>query len=91
MGSLLIGATCFKDTMINYILTKYYYYKYLWTIKKSTGSLNAIKAIENSNNPHKFLKEQKNAEIELNRARTVKNPLLSDLSIGQVISLKKDH
>lgn len=72
--------------MINYILTKYYYYKYLWTIKKSTGSLNAIKAIENSNNPHQFLKEQKMAEIELNRARRdPSNPL------GRLFSIKGDN
>lgn len=46
--------------MITYILTKYYYYKYLWTIKKSVGSLKAIAKIELNNS---FLKEHKEAEL----------------------------
>lgn len=37
--------------MINTILKKYYYYKYLWTIKKSTASVSAILDIEYTKHP----------------------------------------
>lgn len=69
--------------MINYILTKYYYYKYLWTIKKSIGSLSAIKQIESG--PHPLIKDHKFAEVEVARART------GSQTKTQILSIIKDH
>lgn len=69
--------------MINYILTKYYYYKYLWTIKKSIGSLTAIAKIESG--PHNLIKEHKTAEVEAQRIRTGKPSTLA-----AVTSIKGD-
>ena len=65
--------------MINYIITKYYYLKYLWTIKKSIGSLNAIAQIEAG--PHNLIKAHKLAKIEAQRIRTGKPTNLATVSV----------
>ncbi len=58
--------------MINYILTKYYYYKYIWTIRKSIGSLGAIKDIETKQ--ASLLGKQRTASFELERSRLKVDP-----------------
>lgn len=64
--------------MINYILTKYYKMKYLWTIKKSIGSLTAIAEIESG--PHPLIKAHKAAEQEAIAIRTNKPTSLAVVS-----------
>jgi hypothetical protein len=69
--------------MINTILKKYYYYKYLWTIKKSTASVSAILDIESTKHPELT----KNIRVQTELAQYQANPNKEPAS---VVSIKRD-
>lgn len=69
--------------MINTILKKYYYYKYLWTIKKSTASVSAILDIEYNKHPELV----KNIKTQMELSNHQANP---DKPEATVLSIKKD-